>query len=373
MSEALGYTVFTKVERQRETRNQTRPGAPGRSALLELDARAEAAWELRHTDAREALRLADGVFEDSSTQGYDRGVAYSSLARAFACFHLSRLRKARENAERGRDILGRQGDKAGSIRALNTPGIIYGESGELLLSLQALLSADALCKEIGDTQGEADALNNIGNVYGYLGDYANALDHHQQSLVVCREHSYLTAEFRALCNIGVACFELGQYHESLAFLGRVLAFDFADDTYTPAFAQRYTGRSYHKLGRADQASTYLRRSLKLAQGAGDPVGVSDVLNDLALLDLEAGRVQDALSAVQQSLALKETSGDARGESETLLLWAEVCRAQGDHEAALAALQKALVITERVGNSLERYGAYGNFPRYTENGVLSETR
>ena len=314
------------------------------------------AWNLRHKDAGGALEKSQVAHTLSTFLAYPKGVAYSLLAKAFAQFRLARLQDARTDAEASRKLLETQNDKPGLVRALNTLGIIYGETGELLAALRAFLDADVLCKELGDYGGEADALNNSGSVYTYLGDYVNALDYYQQSLRVCEEQGHPTAKERALLNIGVTYFELGQYNEALNYFSLV-SVSAERNPQLYALSLLNSGRAQQQLGNIGAARDAIETSLALSRTLGNALETSYALDTRAELELVSENWPAALAALQESLSLKEAAGDVRGQSETLLLLATVAEKQGNRDAATTQLQRALEITEQVGNPRERYRAY----------------
>ena len=321
------------------------------------DALNREAWAVRHQDAEKALELADEAHTLASSYAYPKGVAHSLLARAFAQFQLARLRDAQTSAEQSRELLGAQGDKQGLVRALNTLGIVYGESGQFLAALGAFLDADVLCKELDDPKGEADALNNSGNVYAHLSDYVNALDYYQQSLKVCEEQGFSTAKARALLNIGVAYFELEQYSEALPYFSSTLAAARESEPYLHALSLFNLGRTYRQLGEFESARIYVEQSLELSRTLCYTLAQSYALDTKAELELSGEDWPAALAALQESLELKEKAGDLKGQSQTLLLLASVSEKRGKPDVATAQLEKVLEITAQVGNPRERYRAY----------------
>ena len=332
------------------------PAAPVCADERLVDELNDQAWELRHKDAVGALERADKAHTLAASLTYAEGVAYSLLAKAFAQFRLARLQDARANAEASRALLEARGDKQGLIRALNTLGIIYGESGELLAALRAFLDADVLCKELGDGIGEADALNNIGNVYAYLGDYVNALDYYQQSLTVCETHRYNVAKERALLNTGVAYLELQQYHEALIYFSKLTTTaEHNPELYVLSLLN--SGRAHQQLGDVGAARVAIEASLALSRTLSNTLDLSYALDTKAELELASENWPAALAALQESLSLKEAAGDIRGQSETLLLLATVDEKLGDADIAAVRLRRTLQITEQIGNPRERYRAY----------------
>jgi diguanylate cyclase (GGDEF)-like protein len=333
---------------------QTNPEAL--SLLDRVDVLNESAWELRRQDSSRSLSIAEEAFQLALSLDYTKGVAYSLLAKAFALFRLAKLPEARSRGEEARGYFETLEDKQGLLKAWNTLGIVYAESGDLLAALRAFLQVGALCKEISDYKGEADALNNIANVHSYLGDYVSALDYHFQSLAVCQAHAYPEAQTDAFLNLGVAYHELGQYPEALEYFLKGLE-GAQQEPFLHALALRNIGRTHQKLAQNDLAKSYFLQSLQLSQESSDPIGISNVLDNLAILAMSQGQGSEAEGHLQESLRLKREAGDTRGGSETLVLLGQVFLQEGKLEEAKTHLENALVITEQVGNTIEKYQAH----------------
>lgn len=326
-------------------------------ALLEVDELTSAAWELRRQDPQQTLELATLALSRSQQLGYNAGMAHSLLAKAFALVRFGRLSEALHDAQESKTLFETLDDQQGILRATNTLGIVYGESGELVNSLKAFLEVDALCKELDDKQGEVDALNNIGNVYAFLGDYVSALDYLLQSLHLCKELGLQEAETRALLNLGVSYYELGQYHEALEYLSQSLKRGAIHEPYLHALILRHMGASYQKLGQPDLALVHLQQSLQLSQTSNHFLDTSYTLDNLAMLALSVEKWHEAKNYLSHSLELKTEAGDQRGQSETLILLGQTSLQQGQLDTAKQYLETALTLTEQVGNKVERYRAY----------------
>jgi diguanylate cyclase (GGDEF)-like protein len=326
------------------------------TALLEVDELTSLAWELRRQDSSRALSLAEEALTQAISLDYSKGVAYSLLAKAFALFRLAKLPEARNCAEEAKGYFETLGDKQGLLKAWNTLGIVYGESGDLTAALRAFLQVDNLCKEISDKHGEADALNNIANVHAYLGDFVSALDYHFQSLAVCEAHPYPEARTSAFLNLGTIYHDMGQYHEALEYYLKGLE-GAQSEPFLHAMTLRNIGRSHQKLAQNDLARSYFQQGLQLSQQNADPIGISNVLDNLGVLAMSQGQWSEAKGHLQQSLQLKREAGDTRGQSETLVLIGQLLLQEGKLAAAKTHLEAALIITEQVGNKIEKYQAH----------------
>jgi diguanylate cyclase (GGDEF)-like protein len=324
---------------------------------LEVDELTTLAWEQRRQDPQQTLELAVQALSKSKHLDYSSGIAYSLLAKAFALFRMGRLPEAQQDALEAKNLFETLNDQQGLLKATNTLGIVYGETGDLMAALRAFLEVDALCKELFDRQGEVDALNNIGNVYAYLGDYVSALDYHFQSLHICKELGLQDAETRALLNLGVSYYELGQHQEALEYFLQILKNGGHLETHLRASVLRNLGRNYQKLGQADLALVHLQQSLELSKSLNDFLDTGYTLDNLATLVSSLEQWDEAENYLTHSLELKIQAGDLRGQSETHLLLGQLKLQQARLDSAKQHLETALNITRQVGNKVEQYRSY----------------
>ena len=329
-----------------------KPPADGAAPAHQVDVLNQEAWELRRSDAEQALKLSQDAYALATSEGYQEGQAYSLLTQGFACLRLSNLKTALEKTKEAFELLGALSDKEGQRKALNTLGIIYGQAGDLTEALKTFLVTQELCAELGDERGEADALNNIGLVYTYLGDYANALEYHLQSLK-------LLEDAKTLVNIGNVYFELAQYDAALEkFLTLLESPLLTDkDKHTRALVLDNIARVYSKLNAYDKALSYAQQSLTLMRQLGDKLGAGYTLDDLGGIYLHLGFMQEASDCFNESLQVKKEVGDQKGEAETCIHLGDLYIQQGQAESALDVLHEGLTKAQRAGARAEVYRAH----------------
>ncbi len=303
------------------------------------------AWELRRTDTKRSLVLAEEALRLARAEGYDGGQAYSLLALGYGAMRSSDLRAAQTKVQRAAEFFGASGDQEGSRRALNTLGIINGQSGNYAGALKTFLTLQRLCAAAGEPKALADALNNTGIAYFHLGDHTNALNYHFRALDAFREAAYSPGEVTTFINIGMVYFERGHFGEALgAFLqaknGEV------EDKYTHALLRNHLGRTYLQLGQFEQALVHNQESLTLMTALDDRLGASYAQDDLAAIYVKLGQTEQAEACLTQSLGTKRGAGDIKGEAEVCLQLGDLYLRMGRLELALDTLHEGLDNAEK---------------------------
>ncbi|MEQ4300040.1 tetratricopeptide repeat protein [Plantactinospora sp. B6F1] len=116
-----------------------------------------------------------------------------------------------------------------------------------------------------------------------------------------------------------------------------------------AYALRYLGIAYLRLGRHDDGHAHLRQALALFAELDDPVGQAQVHHNLALVAEQQSRYRDSLRHAEQALELFRTAGHRIGPARALssVGW---CRAQlGEYEAAITSCRLALAEQQDQGD------------------------
>ena len=141
------------------------------------------------------------------------------------------------------------GDKEGELKALNTLGIIHGDSGNLPEALKTFLALIALCDDLGDQKGAADALNNAGLVHLYMGGPCNCT-----LTIIYRPSSAFEllnvrkGKFKPCSISGVVNYELGRYTEALDYFSRAEALEKPTDEGADALILTKCGAQPSEIG-----------------------------------------------------------------------------------------------------------------------------
>ena len=321
------------------------------------------AWALRHTDVDESFALADEAFELANAVNFPKGIAEGLLTRSHGLFRRADYKLALEEATKALGIFESLLDNQGAQRALNTMGIIYGQSGDLMGALKTFLKAHKLCSIIKDKEAEANALNNLAIIYVYFGDYSTSLDYYLKSLNIYRELKSLQGEVKTLQNVGVVYFEMGHYKDALEyFLKSADLAENGDDRHTHALTVMNIGRAYAKLNEHGKALDYHLRSLNLMQELQDKSGVSYSLDELGNTHLKLGNSTEAETYLQHSLSIKRDIGDRKGQADTLLILGTLFTEQENYDEALVSLDEALDSAKETNAKAEIYRVHKELAR-----------
>jgi len=219
----------------------------------------------------------------------------------------------------------------------------------------------------------------------------------------------------------------GEFHTELRFAELALRAATrhagpVDSAVAKASAHSLVGRALLHLGRLDEATGALGRSLEIRRELGDGAGVAGTLMDLALVQqfaqaheaaaaslveclataratglrletavilgnlgntyTELGRWTDARECFEESLALRRELGDRSGAALTLVSLAQVHMYQGDLDAARAGLDEAVTACRDSGNRVDEWVALvlrsevglrlGRVPAATEDAYAAAT-
>ena len=314
------------------------------------------AWELRRTDPKRSLMLAEEAHCDAQAAHYERGQAYSLLTLSYSAIRSSNLQTAQSKVQRALESFNASDDQEGRRQALNTLGIIYGQSGNYAGALKTFLTLQRLCAELGDPQAAADALNNTGVAYFHLGDYTHALDYHFRAQAAFRTSEHPSGEVHALINIGMVYFERGHFQEALDAFSQAQKGE-AEDDYTKALLCNHLGRTYLALGHHEQALAHNQESLALMNTLADPLGASYTQDDLAAIYLQLGQTDEAERCLLESLAVKRGAGDSKGEAEVCLQLGGLYLHKGQLEPALDTLHEGLACAQASHAKIEIHKAH----------------
>jgi diguanylate cyclase (GGDEF)-like protein len=333
---------------------------------VELQSHIDTAWSLRHSDVNRALDMSRKNLQTSQALQYPQGIAHSLLTQSFCYFRLADYKKALDVGQEALALFEVQNDHIGKLRVLNTLGIVYAESGDLIGSLKTFLQVQKLSYTIHDLKAEADALNNLAIVYNYLGDHISSLESYVKSLDLARLIGSKQAEMKALVNIATLYLEQQKPSEALDYLQQSLKLKSEDDPHTYAIVLGNISRAHAALEDFEQALHYGLEGLERMEALEDPASASYVLDALGNIKMRLGHYDEAKIYFEKSLTIKREIGDPRGQAETHLLLAKLLEVQGAKDEATAMFHKALSISDEIGAPSEIYKSHQNLAQLYKN-------
>ncbi|MEV6301969.1 BTAD domain-containing putative transcriptional regulator [Actinoplanes sp. NPDC051861] len=145
----------------------------------------------------------------------------------------------------------------------------------------------------------------------------------------------------------------GHFHDAVDVLGAaVAAARRMGDPVRQAFAHRFLGCAYVRLGRYPDAEVHLQQALRLYQDTADPAGQGHVHRHHAWMLDRQGRHAEALPHAVQALARYVEAGHRAGQARALNAIGWFHAVLGDHHTALDHCRRALDLQCEIG---DRFG------------------
>ncbi len=275
-----------------------------------FDARWDAAWRLRRTDALGALTAAQELaarLGPAATQDPEHR-ARLLLLEGSCRWRLSAYGEALRSLTEALELLPtvRRTERAAAHQDLGTVKLYLGQHDE---AMAQLLTALELRDLIGDEQGRADVENNLGIVFYQRGTLDEA------------ERAYRSA------------------------LERRLRLNDADGV---AAARNNLAKVLTDRGRYPEASEQLLLARAIWSGLGNLRGMAMAITNLGIVHRDQGELAAAAERLEEALAIKREIADVLGACETATFLGRVRAEQRRTDEALALLQRAAADAERLG-------------------------
>jgi diguanylate cyclase (GGDEF)-like protein len=273
-----------------------------------FEQRWDAAWALRRTDARAALKA------------------------------VADLRTEAEDA----------GDRHGRGRVLLLEGSCRWRLSEYAVALRCLMAAADLLSD-GDLAGRAALQLDLGTVRNYFGEHDTALEHVLASLRLRDELDDEAGRADAFNNLGILFWERQDleeaeraYRESIAIRERL------DDVDGIAACRNNIAKVLTDEERYDLALQELAEARRIWQAVPNVRGLGVVANNIGIILHQRGHLDEAAAEYELSLELKEGVHDRHGTVETRTHLGRLRAAQGRTDDALELLVLAVQEAEQLG-------------------------
>jgi ATP/maltotriose-dependent transcriptional regulator MalT/two-component SAPR family response regulator len=191
---------------------------------------------------------------------------------------------------------------------LSIRGAIAYTKGDLQGGLNLLMQSEKIFREQGDTHGLIITLVRRGSAYRFLGDYEASL-HDAEEVIALTESN---DEWQML---------------------------YAD-------ALRLKGLALYRLGKADQAVSYLERALDLCR-VHDVANVPLLLLDTGMIYRAIGNFSEALRVYEQAMQIWRKEGNIYLQASLLNNLGVFHHSQGNYEKSALAFEEGLLCVQRV--------------------------
>lgn len=165
----------------------------------------------------EALRASREALELTEALNYSAGraAALQALGRAYA--HQGRTEEAIGTIQKALALFQQIGNRTEAARTHNWIGVVYMERGQVDRAIHAFRTALQEVAHISDVQ-RSIILSNLGECYQYLFDFEQALAYHREALALIRQTKFTTPQDDFMRNLGVDLVRIGQIEEGIAHL-----------------------------------------------------------------------------------------------------------------------------------------------------------
>jgi tetratricopeptide (TPR) repeat protein len=300
---------------------------------------------------RELVRA--GRFREA-LEAYRRTAGPSSradarLLAATAATRLGELDLAEALAEEAVQRFAERGDFDGRMRALNLLGVIGFERGQLVEAERRLTEALSIAYRLDDSLAAARACNNLASVAHLQGRPDEAVGLYRGALLGYQRLGDRRGTAETYHNLGLAYRQLADFDEAEKAVTQAVRH--AESVGEPALmALTSGGRAELRIEQGDPelALPELDRASRLAEVAGDVIGMAELRRVRALAAWREGRYAEALEEAEAGRLTADEHDVALLRAECASLAALACRALGRLELAEARRAEAAAIFGQLG-------------------------
>jgi DNA-binding CsgD family transcriptional regulator len=260
---------------------------------------------------------------------------------------------------------------------------IYDRLGRTHLALDQRLEAEidysrmrVAAQSSGDLVAEGQALISLAGTRIWL----YQLDLAEKTALEALKIGKQIGDLRLITNVHACLGGLllirGQLDQATVHYGEVLKHaGMLDNSGTLLDALRQCAYQATWTGQYQEAESYARRALSLAQKSGDPLVIAGAYQNLSFVQIESGQYQEAHRNIRATLEAIELSGAYHHQKPRLLnLMGYLCLELGDAQGALSWDQKALAAihdTQIQSFEMRRYSLLNQATDYVHLGRLEE--
>jgi tetratricopeptide (TPR) repeat protein len=271
----------------------------------------------RLRDAREYANRARELAEENGDLLH---VADSWLVEAMICMNEGNRDDALQLGQRAIDTFSELDDSPeaveGLVRALNVVGVVYRRAGRHHEALEAYEEALEVAGDADLRKWRRYLLNNAGLALAYLGEFTAALERYSEALERVRQLGHRTEESNLLINIGHCHLLRGEF---------------------------------------DEAMRTVRRGIYLARKTNTVHNLADGLISIGAIHVEKGDFHKAERSLHEGLRLADSIPNVYLSIHATLLLARVHLAAGTSDAAKIALMQAEDALERSEKAEMKWG------------------
>ncbi len=269
-----------------------------------------AAWNMTHTNPKDAFKYVDEAIEISNQLNWPKGV----------------------------------------ISAWRQKGNLYYVMADNLNAMDAFQEGLKIAQTSDHKMLEASLYGNIGNIHADLKQNRKALENYFLYLKTARTLQQRPDEARALTNIGLVYGDLGNQDVGIAYLDSALVL--AKEEKNPYFIAgiiNNLGIMYKDKKAYNTSLEYYQQAADLAKESQIKYIEASALNSLGKVNLALGNLEEAKSRAKEGLAMSKEINAVEWQADSWELLSTVNEQQGNMEEALTAYKNHIQLRDSVLN------------------------
>jgi class 3 adenylate cyclase/tetratricopeptide (TPR) repeat protein len=268
--------------------------------------------------------------------------------------HQGHYEQALKQARQALQLAERLDELTTQARANNVLGIVAHHNGDYQAAVQYFQLALLMYQRASDIQGQTRAHNNLANMHFAASQWTQAEHHYRRAREYAVQLSDVNGQILAANNLGGLARNLGRLDEAITFYRDALN-----------VAQRFgiphnlgsihmnLGATFIRRGEVGTAREHLQASVRYFEPLKAREFLPEVHRHFAEAALLAHELAEAETQARQSLRLATELAAHGEEGYTLRVLGEVSTAREDFADAAERLQESIAILNTVGDEYER--------------------
>ncbi|WP_341717906.1 BTAD domain-containing putative transcriptional regulator [Micromonospora sp. FIMYZ51] len=348
-------TISRQVEQPISRRTLTLPDPPRPDLVAVCAARGVAWFDEQRSTLVALVRLAEEHFPRHCWQ-----LARACWRLLYNGGHLDELVETHNAGLRAAETLG---DESATALLLNYLASAEFRLARFAQAIRLLERVVELCRRNELSQLLPNALWNLGIASSTSGGPRRAAAYFREAAPLLRGADQRTEQAALLTNLTFALISWGRYEEALrASRNHLMLARALGDRRQLANAVGHTGIVRHRLGHIGPARRLLRAGLALQREVDSRFNEGEVLNELGVIEREAGRPEEAAALHRQALILISEVGDLVGQCASRNLLARAILDQGDVRSAQDLFGRVLLDATRIEHRYEQARALDGIAR-----------
>ena len=254
-------------------------------------------------------------------------------------------------------------DPAAIATVRNYLSSAYFRLGRYSEAIEIMEVALDLRQRLGDRNGEALVRRNLAVAYVADQQFAPAMAHLEAALALARKADHSAVIPGMLNNQALLLMFRGRYEEAQAVSRRnLVTARQSGDFRSLCYAISHLGAIRARLGDRSGAQRFLRLALHFQRQRRERFGEGEVLNELGIMERDAGRAEQAAVLHREALLAMTDVGDRIAQCASRNLLARAILDQGDASSALDLHRRVLQDATRLGARYEQARALDGIAR-----------